>query len=42
MLKIVQEPMPPFPDSVSDELRDFLNRCFEKDPYKRIDAKGLL
>lgn len=42
MLKIVQEPMPPFPESVSDELRDFLNKCFEKDPFKRIDAKGLL
>ena len=34
--------MPPFPDSITDELRDFLNKCFERDPYRRIDAKGLL
>jgi serine/threonine protein kinase len=34
--------MPPLPDSMSDELKDFLNKCFEKDPYKRADAKVLL
>jgi serine/threonine protein kinase len=34
--------MPPIPESVTEELRDFLNKCFEKDPYKRIDAKSLL
>ena len=41
MIKIVQEPMP-LPENISDDLKDFLNRCFEKDPYKRIDAKSLL
>lgn len=42
MIKIVQEGMPPLPDSISEELKDFLQRCFEKDPYKRVDAKTLL
>jgi len=42
MIKIVQEGMQPLPDNVSGELKDFLNKCFEKDPYRRIDAKGLL
>ena len=42
MIKIVQEAMPPLPESISDELKDFLVKCFEKDPYKRIDAKRLL
>ena len=42
MIKIVQEPTPPLPDSITDDLRDFLSRCFEKDPFKRIDAKSLL
>ena len=34
--------MPPFPESLSVELKDFLNKCFEKDTIRRIDAKGLL
>jgi serine/threonine protein kinase len=42
MIKIVQEDLPPFPDMISDELKDFLTKCFQKDPYKRIDAKSLL
>ncbi|CDW87458.1 protein serine threonine kinase [Stylonychia lemnae] len=42
MVKIVQEGMPALPESITDELKDFLNKCFEKDPYRRIDAKGLL
>jgi hypothetical protein len=33
MLKIVNEAMPPIPDSISDELKDFLKRCFNKDPF---------
>ena len=42
MTKIVKEVLPPFPDSITDELKDFLQRCFEKDPFNRIDAKALL
>jgi serine/threonine protein kinase len=34
--------MPPLPQNISEELRDFLVKCFEKDPFNRIDAKGLL
>jgi serine/threonine protein kinase len=41
MIKIVQEPMP-MPENISEDLKDFLSRCFEKDPFKRIDAKSLL
>lgn len=41
MIKIVQEAIP-LPESISEELKDFLMRCFEKDPYKRINAKNLL
>jgi serine/threonine protein kinase len=43
MTKIVKEAMPPFPNMImSDELKDFLFQCLAKDPYKRMDAKGLL
>ena len=42
MIKISQEPMPPLPEGLSDELRDFLTKCFQKDPSKRISAEGLL
>lgn len=34
--------MPPLPETISEELKSFLNKCFERDPFKRIDAKGLL
>ena len=33
---------PPFPDSISPELSDFLRRCFERDPEKRPSAVELL
>jgi serine/threonine protein kinase len=42
MTKIVKEIMPPLPEAISDELKDFLIKCFEKDPFNRVDAKGLL
>ncbi len=42
MIKIVYEKNPPIPEHFSPELKDFLSYCFEKDPEKRIDAKGLL
>ena len=42
MLRIVQEDMPPIPDKASDELKDFLKFCLQKEPFLRADAKGLL
>ena len=42
MTKIAKESMPPLPEAISEELKSFLKKCFEKDPYHRIDAKGLL
>lgn len=36
------EEHPPFPDSISPELTDFLRRCFERDPEKRPSAVELL
>ena len=42
MTKIVKEPMPPLPEAISEELEDFLIKCFDKDPFNRIDAKMLL
>jgi serine/threonine protein kinase len=42
MTSIVKDENPPIPEEFSKELKDFLILCFEKDPEKRIDAKGLL
>lgn len=42
MIKIVYEGSPPLPDNISENMRDFLTLCFERNPVKRIDAKGLL
>jgi serine/threonine protein kinase len=42
MIKIVNEASPPLPEGISDDMKDFLKLCFEKDPSKRIDAKNLL
>ena len=42
MNKIVNQEMPPLPESISDELRDFLTKCFNKDHFHRLDAKVLL
>lgn len=41
MTKIVKEAIPPLPEGISDELKDFMKRCFNKDPFSRIDAKSL-
>ena len=30
------------PEGLSDDMKDLLKLCFEKDPSKRIDAKNLL
>jgi len=42
LFRIVQDPHPPLPDSISPALEDFLMQCFEKDPVRRIDAASLL
>lgn len=41
MFKIVQNPAP-IPPDCSAPLRDFLTKCFEKDPTKRPSAEALL
>lgn len=42
LFKIVQDPHPPLPDSISPALRDFLLQCFRKDPGTRLTARKLL
>lgn len=42
MIKIVYEDSPPLPEDISDDMVDFLKKCFVKDPEKRTDAKTLL
>lgn len=41
MFRIVEDDYPPLPDNVSDNMRDFLIRCFQKDPSKRPSAAEL-
>ncbi|OMJ66573.1 hypothetical protein SteCoe_36535 [Stentor coeruleus] len=42
LYRIVQDPSPPLPSSISIELRDFLIKCFQKEPLIRVDASTLL
>ncbi len=42
MFRIVRDKCPPLPNGISDNLRDFLLKCFEKDPENRASAKDLL
>ncbi len=42
MWRIVHDDHPPLPDGISNDCRDFLLLCFEKDPMHRIDAARLL
>lgn len=42
MYKIVNEGIPPLPDDVSPELKEFLENCFIRDPKKRKTAAELL
>ncbi|KAI9144102.1 kinase-like domain-containing protein [Paraphysoderma sedebokerense] len=42
LFRIVEDDMPPIPEDLSKELKDFLMKCFNKDPSKRWSAKGLL
>lgn len=42
LIKIVNDPIPPLPEKISAELRDFLTKCFQKEPELRINASDLL
>ncbi|KAJ5071692.1 mtk1/mekk4 [Anaeramoeba ignava] len=42
LYRIVQDDMPPLPDGISPELKDFLTQCFQKDPFLRVSATRLL
>lgn len=42
LYRIVQDPSPPLPSHITVELRDFLTKCFQKEPLIRIDALTLL
>lgn len=41
MFRIVEDEMPPVPDSCSELLQDFLKQCFQKDPGARPSAEML-
>ncbi|KAF7308545.1 Cell division control protein [Mycena chlorophos] len=41
MFRIVEDDMPPLPESCSPSLEDFLKQCFNKDPTKRPSAELL-
>ena len=42
LFKIVQDPHPPLPASISKDLTSFLELCFIKDPLKRPSARDML
>ncbi|PRW61538.1 MAP3K epsilon kinase 1-like isoform X2 [Chlorella sorokiniana] len=42
LYNIVQDPHPPLPADVSSGMRDFLLKCFQKDPAARPSARQLL
>lgn len=44
MIKIVNDQMPliDLPDDITPELRDFLQKCFIKDPVKRPNARTMI
>lgn len=41
MFHIVQDPAPPLPSDISEELTDLLHQCFNKDPQRRPSAAEL-
>ncbi len=41
MFHIVDDSSPPLPTECSDDLKDFLEKCFNKDPKMRPDAVTL-
>eukprot|EP00741_Cyanophora_paradoxa_P008391 tig00001307_g8118.t1 len=42
LFRIVQDDMPPLPDTCSAALKDFLQQCFQKDANLRVSAQQLL
>ncbi len=42
MFRIVTDEHPPLPENISDNLADFLKKCFIKDPHLRPKSKDLL
>ena len=42
MFQIVHQDCPPLPEGISNECRDFLVKCFNKDPTLRDDATTML
>ncbi|KAI8983057.1 kinase-like domain-containing protein [Pilobolus umbonatus] len=41
MFRIVEDPCPPLPSFVSEDMQDFLRSCFQKDPEDRPSASEL-
>lgn len=41
MFRIVEDPLPPLPETVSDDMKSFLTACFQKDPQLRPSAAQL-
>jgi serine/threonine protein kinase len=42
MFAIVNNKRPPLPEGISEDLRDFLKKCFQRDPRKRPTARDAL
>ena len=42
LFRIVSDPMPPLPHTLSPLVKDFLSKCFQKEPLLRITAPQLL
>ncbi|KAI8054141.1 kinase-like domain-containing protein [Gilbertella persicaria] len=42
MFRIVEDDYPPLPDTISQDMHEFLLCCFQKDPEKRSSSKQLL
>ncbi|KAJ1726528.1 Protein kinase of the Mitotic Exit Network, partial [Coemansia biformis] len=42
LYRIVEDDHPPIPEGISEELRDFLLRCFQKSPSSRPTAQALM
>lgn len=41
MFRIVEDPIPPLPDNISEDMKSFLTACFQKDPDARPSATQL-
>eukprot|EP01117_Protostelium_nocturnum_P002316 TRINITY_DN1297_c0_g1_i1.p1 TRINITY_DN1297_c0_g1~~TRINITY_DN1297_c0_g1_i1.p1 ORF type:complete len:607 (+),score=128.53 TRINITY_DN1297_c0_g1_i1:70-1821(+) len=42
LYRMVNDPRPPFPEEISSELQDFLEKCFKKEPDIRPTVRDLL